>query len=228
MDITKILTRREIKAILDDLQMKRRGSDWAFQALAIFRFSCCCGLRVSEISGLNVADLKILSERPHIKVRAVITKGPVRRSRIVPLWWDTGTLYDLRDWGAYRVDHGASPLDPLMCGMSRRKLGQRLNRRALAKRWKVAIKCLGPERVSQLSIHCGRHSFCSHAIAVGRSLVDVMSAVGHKSLNTTSTYAHLVERDNVPDLYPFCPAIEPHQPGQPMLDWRRNMQKWVK
>jgi site-specific recombinase XerD len=79
----------------------------------------------------------------------------------------------------------------------------RLRTTIVADRWKTAIKVLGEERVRQLSIHCGRHSFCSHAMFMGRSVVEVRDAMGHTDVRTTSLYAHLLERQNVPDLFSF-------------------------
>jgi site-specific recombinase XerD len=63
------------------------------------------------------------------------------------------------------------------------------------RRFKTAIGCLGSERVKVLSIHCGRHSFCSHALAGGRTVVEVRDAAGHASVSTTNIYLHLVEED---------------------------------
>ena len=58
--------------------------------LILVRLSCCCGLRVSEIAGLQVADVRCEVSRPHLRIRRGASKGG--RSRIVPLWWDAATL----------------------------------------------------------------------------------------------------------------------------------------
>ena len=36
----------------------------------------------------------------------------------------------------------------------------------------TACKCLGAERASQLTVHHGRHTFISHALAGGRTLAE--------------------------------------------------------
>ncbi len=171
----------------------------------IFRLSTCCGLRVSEISQLLLGDVVVDGPRPVVKIRAATTKGEAgkKRGRMVPLWWDTGTLEDLRAWKLEREGQGAGDRDPFVCRLRHPTLGTRLNRSGLSKRWKHALLALGKGRVKQLSIHCGRHSFASHAIYVGRSLVEVMQALGHRSLSVTTIYAHLLERDGVGELFKF-------------------------
>ena len=54
----------------------------------------------------------------------------------------------------------------------------RINARA---RFKVACRVLGPERIRELTIHHGRHSFISHALAGGRTLAEVraITSAGH-------------------------------------------------
>jgi site-specific recombinase XerD len=44
----------------------------------------------------------------------------------------------------------------------------------------------------QLTIHHGRRSFCSHALAGGRSLAEVRDAAGQADISTTSVYMHVV------------------------------------
>ena len=50
---TKILTRRELACVLEDLHSRAERSQSARLNLIIFRLACCCGLRVSEIAGLK-------------------------------------------------------------------------------------------------------------------------------------------------------------------------------
>lgn len=201
MDATKILSRSEIVAVLADLKRKRRSVNTR-QNLVVFRLATCCGLRVSEICGLKLANVKLGGDRPHIEVPKAIAKR--RKSRRVPLWWDAATLADLQAWREERVHQGGSPGDLFACSQSQSTLGRPLTRQNAAKRFKHCIKCLGQDRVSQLSIHSGRHSFCSHAIAGGRTLVEVRDAAGHANISTTSIYAHVAHDDGtVGNLFEF-------------------------
>src|SRR5204863_2087529 len=89
VDATKILSRRELAAVLSDLAGKapRSGNTWL--NLILVRLSCCCGLRVSEIAGLRISDIRVEAARPHIRIRRGASKGG--RARVVPLWWDSRT-----------------------------------------------------------------------------------------------------------------------------------------
>ena len=201
MNATKVLSLNEIQMVLADLESRSRRSMRSWQNLIIFRLSCCCGLRRKEISGLTIADVQAFGDRPVVHVRKEITKGRLdkRRPRQVPLWWDAGTLHDLADWREYRLQQTSDPQDPFIC--SEAAGHGRLTTSSIARRWKTAIRILGPERVKQLSIHSGRHSFCSHALRAGRSLIEVRDAAGHANVTMTSEYLHVIDADNVPDIF---------------------------
>lgn len=193
IDATRILTRSEITAVLDDLRRKRRSVNTR-QNRVIFRLATCCGLRVSEVVGLKLANVKVGSKRPHVEVPAAIAKR--RKARKVPLWWDAGTLADLEAWKAERIGQGAKPGDPFVCSLSAGTWGKPLSVRNTQARFKVSLKVLGAERQADLSIHAGRHSFCSHMLAAGRTLAEVRDAAGHANISTTSIYLHAGTRDD--------------------------------
>ena len=122
-----------------------------------------------------------------------------QKARIVPLWWDAATLSELAAWKREREGQGARPSDPLVCCLWPRRFGQRLTRHTLRERFRTACKSLGLERLRTLTIHHGRHTFISHALAGGRTLAEVRVAAGHTSLVTTSVYLHIaVDDDAVP------------------------------
>ena len=102
----------------------------------------------------------------------------------------------------FRKTIGVTSNAAVVCGVSRAMgdYGKPLTGDLIAKRWKAAIRCLGPERRAQLSVHTGRHSFASLAFDAGHSAVEVQEALGHSSVNTTSLYLHAVGRD-VPDVF---------------------------
>lgn len=202
IDQTRILTRSEIVEVIDELRRKRRSINTR-QNLIIFRLATCCGLRVSEIVGLKIANVKTGGQRPHIYIPAAIAKR--RKPRKVPLWWDAGTLAELDAWKSERIEDDAAPGDPFVCSLSKGTWGKPLSVRNAQARFKASITCLGPERVEGLSIHCGRHSFCSHSLAGGRSLAEVRDAAGHSNISTTSIYLHAVRDDDeqVGNLFDF-------------------------
>ena len=57
-------------------------------------------------------------------------------------------------------------------------------------------------RVTILTIHHGRHTFISHALAGGRTLAEVRDAAGHANVTITSGYLHVaVDSDSVGMLF---------------------------
>lgn len=193
VDPVKILTRRELACVLDDLAGRAPRSMNVRMNLAIVRLSCCAGLRVSEIGALRLEDIHVASGRPHLRVRPEGAKG--KKARVVPLWWDAGTLEDVTAWKRERESQGARPSDPSICCLWPSRFGKRLIRHTIRERFRTACKSLGLERLRTLTTHHGRHTFISHALAGGRSLAEVRLAAGHSSLHTTSAYLHVAVED---------------------------------
>jgi len=201
VDASQILSRQELAAVLRDLKRRARRLPNVQMNLAVVRLACCCGLRASEIGGLTLGDVRVGIARPHLLVRAEHAK--LNRPRRVPLWWDAGTLADLSAWLDYRRGQGARRDDPFVCSLQAATLGLPLNRHVLRRRFHTACRVLGWERLRSLTIHHGRHTFISHALAGGRTLAEVKAAAGHASLLTTSVYLHVVvdEREEVGELF---------------------------
>ncbi|MBX7166854.1 MAG: site-specific integrase [Pirellulales bacterium] len=193
LDSMKVLTRSEITAVLTDLARKAKRSPNARMNRVVFRLAACVGLRVSEIAGLRLVDVCTTGSRPHVVVRAETAKR--MRPRRVPLWWDAGTLADLTAWKETRRRDGAQARDPFLCCQKSGRYGAPLARHTLRRRFLTACKCLGRERLGTLTIHCGRHTFISHALAGGRTLAEVRAAAGHSSIVTTSLYLHVAVED---------------------------------
>ena len=201
-DPTKILTRREMATILADLSRKALRSPSTRMNLVLFRLAACCGLRASEIAQLQIADVRTELARPHIRIRRGCSKGG--RARVVPLWWDAGTLADLTSWKADRLSSGAEFSEPFVCSTRPGREPMEFSRHTLRKRFRTACKVLGAERLEMLTIHHGRHTFISHALAGGRSLAEVRDAAGHANVSITSAYLHaLVEDDAIGELFGY-------------------------
>ena len=94
-------------------------------------------LLVSEIAGLRIADVRVESSRPHIKIRKGAAKGG--KPRIVPLWWDAGTLADLARWKGERTAQGAKPDHLFVSCLQAKRRGTSLSRHTLRKRFRTAV-----------------------------------------------------------------------------------------
>ena len=115
----------------------------------------------------------------------------------------------LRGWKSERAAQGAKPTDYFVCAQSKAAFGRKLDRRNARMRFISALRVLGPERQSMLSIHNGRHTCASHLLAAGWPLPVVRDLLGHANIATTSVYAHIVVDDRAPaDPQAFMAADE--------------------
>lgn len=177
-----------MSAILCELNRRSKRSISSQMNLILFRVSACAGLRVAECADLQLRDIVLTDVRPHLVVR----NGKGHKKRKVPLWLDRSTLGDIAAWKAFRTSQGAISEDSFICHLRTASLGQPLTTRSLQYRFKTLLAmCLASERVRQLSIHSGRHSFCSHILRRGFNLIEVRDWMGHSDLRVTSLYAHI-------------------------------------
>ena len=199
IDQTKILSRGEIAAAIADAKRPaKRRSPNTRQNLVIFRLATCCGLRASELVGLKLGDIRVGIAQPYLRVPKTIAKGG--KGRRVPLWWDRGTRDDIAAWRDERASRGAAQGDHFVCAQSKAVYGKMLTRHNARSRFIAMCKVLGRERQQELTIHTGRHSFVSHALAGpnARSLAEVRDAAGHSSLAITSISTHVAISPNAP------------------------------
>lgn len=201
IDPTDIMSRREIADVLADLHKRSKRGRNGHQTMIIFRLAVGAGLRADEIASIEIRDLKLAGDRPHIEVRSDVGKGG--KARVVPLWWDVGTLEALTEWRRVRVvEMNAKPCDPVVCVLQARqapgarsgRIGTRFNRTTIATKFKSAIRCLGSERCAQLHTHSGRHTFGSYMVHE-RGLAAVQRAMGHADISTTGLYLHVLPED---------------------------------
>jgi integrase len=209
---TKVMELGEIRRTLEHLRerMKHSYRVWAQNAwlnLMIYRLSTCCGLRGCEFRRLRLDDFVLGGSRPIIRVRKEITKGQTR-TRAVPLWWDAGTRDEITEFVQWRRSYLSENAVALIADFDDRwqmkNATEYMDRRKCWRRWKRFVgKALGEDRVSQLGVHAGRHSFCTHALANGRTLAEVRDAAGHSNISITNIYLHALETGSeLPDLFP--------------------------
>jgi integrase/recombinase XerC len=140
--------------------------------VAILELLYASGLRVSELSGLDVDDL----DRQGMTVH-VLGKGG--KERIVPFGRAAARALD-----AYLATR-AAPRGALFANARGGRLGPR-SVHALVKR---AARAAGIER--RVSPHTLRHSFATHLLDGGAELRVVQELLGHSRLTTTQRYTHV-------------------------------------
>jgi integrase/recombinase XerC len=146
---------------------------------AIFETLYSCGLRVSEIAGLNGRDV----DEAEGLVR-VLGKG--RKERIVPVGQKAlAAIAAYRRQLAVEGKGAAGAQKALFLN----KNGGRLTPRSIARildRLVAACALAVP-----VSPHALRHSFATHLLDAGADLRVVQELLGHKSLSTTQRYTHV-------------------------------------
>ena len=148
---------------------------------AILEVLYSCGIRVSELVGLNMEDMDF--NLGIIKVR-----GKGKKERIVPVGGKAIEALDsyLKGLGDLRGKATHNGLENPVFLNSR---GGRLTARSVARIVKKYILQCGIVR--DISPHSIRHSFATHLMDAGADLRSIQELLGHKSLATTQKYTHI-------------------------------------
>jgi integrase/recombinase XerC len=146
---------------------------------AILETIYSAGLRVSELVGLDQADLDF--EAGVLRVR-----GKGRRERLTPV--GSYALAALRRWLRVRklnLREPAGAAAPVFVN----KFGRRITTRSVARMLEKYLKLTGLD--SRTTPHSLRHSFATHLLDRGADIRSVQELLGHKSLVTTQIYTHV-------------------------------------
>lgn len=141
---------------------------------AILETLYSCGLRVSELTGLNVGGIDLATG-------TVRVMGKGRKERIVPV----GSLA-VRALDDYLLARNNPPYDaPLFLNQR----GGRLTRRSVARLVDQYMRHL--TTMKKASPHTLRHTFATHLLEGGADLRAIQELLGHASLSTTQKYTHV-------------------------------------
>ncbi len=159
---------------------------------AILELLYSCGIRVSELTGLNVTDIDF-------KQRLVRIIGKGNKERIVPV--GKKALAVLEDYLAQteslRKKLGLTESTknvPLFLNSR----GGRLSSRSVSTIIKNYVREYG--LVNNITPHSLRHTFATHLLDSGADLRSVQELLGHASLSTTQRYTH-VSLDKLMEVY---------------------------
>lgn len=161
-------------ALLESRSERQPSSELAARDQAILELLYSSGLRVSELTGLNIGDL----ERSGGMVRVT---GKGGKERIVPVGAKA-----LEAVNAYLAERG-QPSEGAPLFLNSR--GDRINRRSVARI--VSLYAGNIEAFRAISPHTLRHTFATHLLEGGADLRAIQELLGHASLSTTQKYTHL-------------------------------------
>jgi integrase/recombinase XerC len=148
----------------------------ALRDRALLELAYSSGLRVAELSGMNLSMLDLVSGEVRVW-------GKGSKERIVPVGAPARAA--LEAWIARRISLPVRDTEALFLSRTGRRLGPRAIQQRLAA-WAVKR---GLKR--HVHPHMLRHSFASHLLQSSGDLRAVQELLGHASIASTQVYAHL-------------------------------------
>lgn len=137
-----------------------------------------CGLRVSELTDLQISD--IYADEGYLIVR-----GKGDKQRLVPM--SERSIHEIRAYLPEREALPPHPADRNTLFLNRR--GKKLTRVMVFYIIKRLAESAGIRR--NVSPHTLRHSFATHLLEGGANLRAIQQMLGHVSLGTTELYLHI-------------------------------------
>ncbi len=179
------------------LQAPLADSPMGFRDRAILEVLYSAGLRVSELTGLNLSDLDLDG-------RTATIRGKGKKERLAFL--GTASLKALKLWLqarqsvlAQKNQAAGKEIEAVFLNKNAARLTSRSVGRLLEKY--LARVGLDP----RTSPHTLRHSFATHLLDRGADIRSVQELLGHSSLATTQIYTHVTTqrlKDNYDKAHP--------------------------
>jgi integrase/recombinase XerC len=167
------------KAMTQLLGAPPAGTGMGLRDRAILETLYSAGLRVSELVGLNLADVDLDSALATVR-------GKGKRERLA--MFGPQSMKAVKIWLEARLE--------LLAGLGRKndavflnKNGTRLNVRSVGRLMRKYLAEAGLD--PQTSPHSLRHSFATHLLDHGADIRSVQELLGHRSLATTQIYTHV-------------------------------------
>ena len=154
---------------------------------ALLELLYAAGLRVSELTGLNLVDI-------HEQEQMLRVRGKGNKERIVPYgtkaqealqkYWPLRDELLLQKQAARGGRRGAPHFEAVFLNYA----GRRLTQRSVGRIVKKYVRLVNVNW--DLHPHSLRHAFATHLLADGADLRAIQELLGHQSLSTTQKYTH--------------------------------------
>ncbi|MCC5950855.1 MAG: tyrosine-type recombinase/integrase [Acidimicrobiia bacterium] len=172
--LPRVLRTEEVAHLLDERESESEPTDVDLRDRAVLELLYGCGLRVSELCALEVADLR-LGER------TATVWGKRSKQRQVPMGEPAvDAVARWLDGPRAAMVTAETPSEALFVNRRGRRLGPRDVRRILDRR------ALAPTHP-----HALRHTYATHLLDGGADLRAVQELLGHEDLATTQVYTHV-------------------------------------
>lgn len=188
--IPETLSTQEIDKLIDYLKKSKKNS---LRNCTILEVLYSCGLRVSELTNLNISD--IFFDDFLIKI---LGKG--RKERFVPM---SKIVKDMiKDYlNSERFNTITKKGFEDILFLNNR--GEKLTRVMIFTILNIAKKGTGIKK--KVSPHILRHSFATHLIENGADISSIQHMLGHTNITTTERYLHVSKKHLVDTIKRFHP-----------------------
>jgi integrase/recombinase XerC len=172
--LPRVPTEEQTNALLDAIAAGKMERPFPKRDIAIFELLYGCGLRISELCGLNLMDFDLSS-------RWVRVRGKGKKERQTPYGGKAATA--LEQYLAER--HAADGETALFVNCNGRRLTDRGARGIVA----FYARFLAGD--ASLHPHSFRHAFATHLLSAGADLRSIQELLGHARLSTTQKYTQV-------------------------------------
>jgi site-specific recombinase XerD len=168
----------ELLAAIRQSTDKNRVRDYFIIALFM-----CCGLRIDELVGINLGDIRKYQEDDVESLLLVVTgKGNKQRTIYLP-------EICVEAYFEY-VEQRISPKDDKEKALFISQKGQRLSHRAIERMVKKYFNKANLD-AARLSPHKLRHTAATNMLNANTDIRVIQQALGHETLQTTQIYTHV-------------------------------------
>ena len=175
-NLPKVLSIEQVDSLLDSIDktsLSGKRDD------ALFELVYSCGLRISEVCTLKLANL-------HLEERLILVHGKGDKERLVPFGdraYEKLLIY-LQEVRPELVK------ERIVAEVFVNYRGEAISRKGVWKRFKELEALSGVEA----KVHTLRHSFATHLLQGGADLRSVQELLGHSDLSTTTIYTHVTDK----------------------------------
>ncbi|MGA2437071.1 MAG: tyrosine-type recombinase/integrase [Acidobacteriaceae bacterium] len=188
--LPRVPSMEEVNGLLDAMEAGAGAGDeaaaWPERDRMIFEMLYGCGIRNSELVGINMGDIQWKND-------AILVKGKGRKQRYVPLGDEAAiamrAFLPLRESRLREAGKLALVAEGPLVTNLRMRGGCRLTTRSVGRIVKRIALARG--LASDVHPHTLRHAFGTHMLEEGADLRAIQEMLGHERLSTTQRYTHL-------------------------------------